>query len=547
MCRSPFLGRERLRPGPPAILVLLAIAFAPAGEPAGGAADRIDPAGIGGALVLCGGGALPETVRDEFVKRAGASAARLVIIPTASDPGEEEEDAAQVAAIWRRHGIATITTLHTRRHDEANDEMFVAPLRTATAVWISGGRQSRIAAAYSGTRVERELHALIARGGVVGGTSAGAACLSRVMIVRGRIHETPGLGLLPGAIIDQHFLARRRQARLLSALGAHPDLVGFGIDEGTALVVRGRSLECIGDSTVTICLGETDRSGSTRDVLRPRERSDLTMLRRAAQARVAPRFPPAEPPVPDVPAGALVIVGGGEIPSEIAAQFLALAGGPDALIVVLPATESGRPQEQPREGAFLERAGARNVRVLIERRRDEVESPAFLETLREAKGIWFGGGRQWRFVDAYEGTRAIDAFRDVLRRGGVIGGSSAGASIQAGCLVRGSPLGNDRMLCPGYERGFGFLPGTAIDQHFSERQRFADMSALLAAHPQLLGIGLDESTALIVRGHIATVLGKGQSHFYAAGRPRAAGERDYESLGAGRTYDLRERKPVGDR
>lgn len=532
--------------GLPALLLLLVAPFANPGEPAGAAAERIDPAGIGGTLVLCGGGALPESVREEFVKRAGESAARLVIIPTASEPGEEEADAAQVAAIWKRHGIGTITTLHTRQRDEANDETFVAPLQSATAVWISGGRQSQIAAAFSGTRVERELRALLARGGVVGGTSAGAACLSRVMIVRGRIHETPGLGLLPGAIVDQHFLARDRQTRLLAALKAHPDLVGFGIDEGTALVVRGRSLECIGESTVSICLGETDRSGPAITVLHPRKRSDLTMLRRAARARVAPRFPPAEPPAPEVPSGALVIVGGGEIPPEIAERFIALAGGPDARIVVLPATEPERPQRPPREGAFLERAGARNVRVLTEHRWDEVESPTFLETLRAANGIWFGGGRQWRFVDAYEGTRAVEAFRDLLRRGGVIGGSSAGASIQAGCLVRGSPLGNEEMLCPGYERGFGFLPGTAIDQHFAERRRFADLSALMAVHPQLLGIGLDESTALVVRGHLARVLGRGQAHFYDRHRPRAAGERDHESLGAGRTYDLRERKPAGE-
>jgi cyanophycinase len=533
-------------PGMQAILLFFLVGFTPPGEGAFGAPDRIDPAGIGGALVLCGGGALPESVREAFVKLAGGNEARLVIIPTASDRGEEAEDAVEVAAIWKRHGIGAITTLHTRQPAEANDETFVAPLRNATAAWISGGRQSQIAAAYSGTRVERELGALVARGGVVGGTSAGAACLSRVMIVRGRIHETPGLGLLPGAIVDQHFLARNRQGRLLAALQTHPALVGFGIDEGTALLVRGRALSCLGDSTVTICLGETDRSGPKIDVLKPRERSDLTMLRRAARERNRPRFPPAQPPLPEVPAGALVIVGGGEIPPEVAAQFIALAGGPESLLVVLPVAESDKPRTAPGAGAFLERAGAKNIRVLTERGAKEVERPAFLETLRAARGVWFGGGRQWRFVDAYEGTRAVEAFRGVLRRGGVIGGSSAGASIQAGCLVRGSPLGNEQMLCPGYERGFGFLPGTAIDQHFAERRRFADLSALLAVHPQLLGIGLDESTALIVKGRVAEVIGKGQAHFYDRRTPPADGERDHESLASGRKYDLRKRKPAGD-
>jgi hypothetical protein len=90
-------------------------------------------------------------------------------------------------------------------------------------------------------------------------------------------------------------------------------------------------------------------------------------------------------------------------------------------------------------------------------------------SLKEARGVWFNGGRQWRFVDAYMGTQAEELFQGVLRRGGVIGGSSAGASIQSQYMPRGSPLGNEDMLADGYERGLGFLPGTAIDQHFTQR------------------------------------------------------------------------------
>src|SRR4029079_19731778 len=120
------------------------------------------------------------------------------------------------------------------------------------------------------------------------------------------------------------------------------------------------------------------------------------------------------------------------------------------------------------ERRFLERAGAKNVRVLSARGRDKVDSPGNLREIQQARGIWFGGGRQWRFVDAYEGTKALEAFHGVLARGGVIGGSSAGATIQGELRARVSPLGNEQMICPGYERGFGFLPGTAIDQHFAQ-------------------------------------------------------------------------------
>ena len=162
--------------------------------------------------------------------------------------------------------------------------------------------------------------------------------------------------------------------------------------------------------------------------------------------------------------------------------------------------------------------------------------------LKEARGIWFGGGRQWRFVDAYEGTKAVAAFHDVLRRGGVIGGGSAGATIQGDYLVRGSPLGNEEMMAAGYERGFAFLPGTAIDQHFAQRKRFADLSKVVAAFPQLLGIGLDEGTAIIVQGHLAEVMGPNEVHFFDRSNPVPEGEPDYTSVAGGGKYDLIARK-----
>lgn len=529
-------------------ILAYAVTFAATAGRAAPADETLDfnPSGIRGSLVLCGGGRLPEAVRDEFLLRAGGKDARLVIVPTASGDDTVVADAAEVVDIWLSRGAASATVLHTRSRDEANDEAFVAPLTQTTGVWITGGRQSQIAAAYSGTLVERELLALLDRGGVVGGTSAGAACQSRVMIVRGKIHDTPGLGLIPGAIVDQHFLARDRKARLLEALDQHPGLVGLGIDEGTALIVHGRQLKCIGDSSVTICFAASTGRPAGEQRLEAGQSTDLTMLRRQALARTLPPFPPESPPPPVVARGALVVVGGGRLPEEVTERFIELAGGPQSLIVVLPTANPDPLGPEPPDGKFLEQAGASNLRVLVARRRSDVESPEFLDVLKEARGIWFGGGRQWRFVDAYEGTRAVAAFHEVLQRGGVIGGSSAGATIQGDYLVRGSPLGNEQMMCPGYERGFAFLPGTAIDQHFAQRNRFADMTGVVAAHPQLLGIGLDESTAMVVTGQRAEVIGAGQVHFYDRRQPIVEGKPDYESVSAGEAYDLVERKPLAE-
>jgi cyanophycinase len=166
--------------------------------------------GIRGSLVICGGGRLPDAIRDRFIELAGGKGARLVVIPTASEDADLARDGAEIVELWMARNPKEVQLLHTRSRDDANRPEFTEPLRQATAVWISGGRQSLLAAAYSGTAVEKELHALLRRGGVVGGTSAGAAIMSRQMIVKGIVHDVPGLGLLPGAVIDQHGPRRKR-------------------------------------------------------------------------------------------------------------------------------------------------------------------------------------------------------------------------------------------------------------------------------------------------------------------------------------------------
>jgi len=545
-----ILPRPGQRPAPTWLLraglcwLLVAVASHVQAAPA----DRIDPQGVSGALVVAGGGKLPDAIRKRFVELAGGEQAHLVVIPTASARADASRtDTSRAQAIlepWRDLKTASLTLLHSATRAEANDSKFLEPVRRATGIWFTGGRQSRLSDRYLSTRAATEFQAVLDRGGVVGGTSAGAAIMSRVMIASGNPVPviSAGLGLLPGTIIDQHFLKRKRQTRLESALRKHPGLVGLGIDEGTALVVRGRAIEVLGASTVTVMLAAGAQRQAAQLQLRGGDRHDLTALRRAARNRVLPIFPPVKPPPSEVATGALVIVGGGGLPGEIVKRFIALAGGPESLIVVLPTAIPDKLARTRKPPEFLTKAGAQNVRVLPHRRLQEVESKEFLETLARAGGVWFGGGRQWRFVDAYSDTRAESALKDVLRRGGVIGGSSAGASIQASFLARGNPLGNRDIIARGYERGLGFLPGTAIDQHFSQRKRLADMSFLVERHPQLLGIGIDEATAVIVRGQIASVMGQNRVYFYnRQGKPAADGMY-YEFLTSGDQYDLKNRR-----
>ncbi len=517
------------------ILILCALVCSAGDSPR----ERIDPCGPAGSLVICGGGALPDSVIDRFIELAGGKEARLVVIPTASGRADEESDESLLGS-WNDRELAQVTLLHTRSREEANRPDFVAPLKTAAAVWFGGGAQSRIAEAYLGTAVERELGDVLRRGGVIGGSSAGAAIQSQLMIARGNPVPEIGVGfdLLPGAVIDQHFLKRNRGPRLWAALSDHPSHVGFGIDEGTALIARGRRLEVLGRSSVTVCLAASEARPRKTVELRSGQSADLTALRRAACARAEASFPPEKMRPPVVAHGTLILGGGGRMPDEVIRTFVEAAGGPDAPIVVLPTAASDPLPERLSAVEMLEESGARNVVSLRERTLEDVESDSFLATLRQARGLWFSGGRQWRLVDAYEDTQAYDLFHDVLRRGGAVGGSSAGASIQAEYMVRGNPLGNREIMAEGYERGFAFLPGSAVDQHFSSRDRSADMTRLVDTYPQVLGIGIDESTALVVSGSVARVVGENHVYFYDRTGPLATEQPDSIKIGHGERFDM---------
>jgi cyanophycinase len=138
--------------------------------------------------------------------------------------------------------------------------------------------------------------------------------------------------------------------------------------------------------------------------------------------------------------------------------------------------------------------------------------------------------------------------KEVLKRGGVIGGSSAGASIQGSYLARATPIDNVRIMAPGYERGgLGFLLGVAIDQHFTQRNRHPDLRSLVRTYPQLLGIGIDETTAIVVQGSRAEVVGRGSVFFMNA--VQSDGTLDPQSIQevgvqAGGVYDLKLRRAV---
>ena len=240
--------------------------------------------------------------------------------------------------------------------------------------------------------------------------------------------------------------------------------------------------------------------------------------------------------------GSLVIVGGGGMPKVIFDRFFEAAGGRDAKIVVVPTAGSDADYDESTSSVkMFKRAGATNVHLLHTRDPKVADTDEFVAVLRDAKAVWFAGGRQWRLADAYLGTKTEAAFHEVLKRGGVIGGSSAGATIQGSYLVRGAPEGNQIMMSPGHEQGFGYIRNSAIDQHLLARKRENDLLPVIRKHPHLLGIGIDESTALFVRGNTAEVIGNSKVLFYDIALEKTLGEKFYTTLDPGDRFDLKAR------
>lgn len=495
-----------------------------------------------GSLIICGGGTLPDALRAKVLELAGGEHARLVIISTASQTADTPEIETYVAW-WRQQKLAEMTILHTRSREVADTEQFVEPLTRATGVWFMGGNQAWLIDTYSGTRTETEMRKLLERGGVISGTSAGAAVMSKLMI-RGGTTMTElgrGFGFLDGAVVDQHFVRRMRQDRLLRVIEQHPNLVGLGIDEATALLVQGRKLSVLGDSEVRVCFARTNSREPMVESLRGGDQADLEQLHRIVSARLQPQSQMPQS-VPQVSDGTLVIVGGDAVPNEATERFVAAAGGMDADVALV--SFDGDESEEV-ETAFMDKlreAGVKRVRRVEFRSRQQADDPKLTEILKTAGGVWFCSSRPQRCVESCLGSVAEKLCRDVLRRGGVIGGTAAGGLMQGEVLLNVSPVPTKRMLTDGYDRGFGFLPGVAIASSTQKGEAPSELTQLQKEYPQVVGLGIEEATALIVHGYTMEVVGKNQVAVLDSSADEAAPRSSV--LQSGDLYDFKDRARI---
>jgi cyanophycinase len=217
-----------------------------------------------GRIVAVGGGRTDPEFYRRIIEVSGVEAVRVVVVPHASNRVEE---LVRIADRWREAGVSDVTVL-----DPDDLESALGAIEKANIIWIRGGDQGYLMRRLEGSPIPDAIRERFRNGAIIAGTSAGAAVMSRVMIAgndrrtddgprRARLGE--GLGLWPGAIVDQHFTARRRFERLKGAVLEHPDLIGVGIDEGTAVLVGGdgRRFEVLGQGDVVVLDARRPRPG----------------------------------------------------------------------------------------------------------------------------------------------------------------------------------------------------------------------------------------------------------------------------------------------
>lgn len=251
-----------------------------------------------------------------------------------------------------------------------------------------------------------------------------------------------------------------------------------------------------------------------------------------------------------------LLIGGGGLTDEMWQVFYDLAGGKTAKLVIIPTAFDENSINYDPEFKILKRQfkarGFNNIQVIHTRDSLVANSDDFVTPLKTATAVWLTGGRQHRTADAYLHTLTHTELKNILKRGGIIGGHSAGASIQGSYLARGGREedgGYNIISTP--EVGFGFVTNTAFDQHHLDRNRHYDMFDLLALRPNLLGIGISENAAILVQGNEFEVLGDTYvaiydgtfwSNYYNEIDTLETGKNKFYVLKNGDTYNLKERR-----
>lgn len=484
--------------------------------------------------------------------------------------------------------VADFQFLYRDRERDPDEVRFYALLAAATGVWLPAVDQASLPSEFAADYPERTSHfqlalrSIVARGGVVGGLGGGMSSLPETIIAGGesddggwvRAQLAFGLALFDGAVVDQNFnIHAGRLERLTDLLRSGPPrdrragkpgverrTIGIGVERQTVAILQGDTVRTLGDGRTHLFLKSNgDRTITWRTLAAGDDPITIRARRRFSSERDAPSAPrvltgPANPfglpePIDPRRLGRVVLHGGGST-REITQLLPQLAGHAAPRLVHCPASrESCRPsatqsaaelaawleaefnvwRDLERSGRFADLAFITTNQPADANRRD------FVAPLDSAQALWFCGGDQRPlaelFVDPFAPTLFQQSAAEIVRRGGVVGGSSAGLAIMADVMIEGGEPENGRPADARLSRGLGLLRHVLAEQHFDARGgRIERLTGLLRDHKrlanfaptcrprQMIGLAVEEDTALIVQGPQLVVSGQKLAHVFLQSR-----------------------------
>lgn len=442
--------------------------------------------------------------RTRFVDLAGGFGAMIRIVPAQRHPGKDAIEAA--LAPWREMGCTDVEMLPER--GAATGEH----LQQCRGLWFDFE-------SFPVDRPEVPAHFLVLSSQlydrepadlpVVGASGRAADWIGARRTEAGS--ATAGMGLIPGLVVGS------TPGEVLDQLIQWPDCVGLRLSKGAVEIV-GRRATPIGPVGVTFHLPASCGAKQTLIEVPASTAVDFVRLRRAAIGSAKVREGESGHPS-GVPAGlaresGLVVLGGSrldELPDAAVRAFVAAAGGPDARIGIATLAE---PSTEHLEMALarLRECGPASVDAWPASGTGPLDEAAIVAAADRFTGLWFIGDRSWRVLDRLPGDLGARLCNRFAMLGHAVGGSSTVISTLGSTMLRGDPLNDHVVLADGYENGIGFLPGQAFDPHCASRELTAGLSAIARARPGEVIVGLDDATALLLRGDTYEVVGPGAAH-----------------------------------
>lgn len=559
-----------------------------------------------GTVILHGGGnGLSDEIRNEFVRLAGGTAARIVLMPSDETQFDDRPVAGESRVEFERRiseprqygrwiqlrergAVADFQFIYRDPERDPNDQRLLEALSQATGVWLPAYDQSWLPNEFAPDYpkasgwLQQALRDVLARGGAVGGLGGGASSLAEIVIEdqteddggwrRAKLRF--GLGLLTGVVVDQNFSSHAGRLERLTHLlrfgprmnradglpGVERRTIGLGVDRQTAMILQGTSVRVIGEGQGHLFLKSNgDRTITWRKLSRDDEpivieTSSRRRVRGRPAANLAPNthnpwgIPESAKPVDRVPIGrpGTVVLHGGGSTKAMLELFPQLVGTPKPRLVHCPAArESCRPSRDrngPALAAWLEsefsvwralvtEGKAGSLDFVTTSNPADANDPQFVQSLRRADGLWFCGGDQRPLaellVDGQQPTLFQREVHDLVRRGGVVGGSSAGLAIMADVMIEGGDNEDGRPAKAVLSRGLGVVRNVLCEQHFDARGgRIERLTNLLHDHKRLretspgcspqkmIGIAVDESTAAILHADRLRVVGASFAHVF---------------------------------